>query len=212
VDSTATFGRRTTLTFERPIDASTPISACRSQVPRGRTTSPRRRSSPACRTATPCGVAALIATVSEPLSVSSTRTTVSAPSGIGAPVMMRIASPGPTARPGTEPAATAPTTRRRAPACATSAPRTAYPSIAELRNGGTSRSAAASSVRTAPRASSSPTSVDSSGVIRARMRSSASSTVSVESAARAALELVGIGTSLVCVRYLGIHGKTTAST
>src|SRR5687767_10300792 len=68
--------------------------------------------------------------------------------------------------------------------------------MAELRNGGTSRSAVASSVRTAPSASRRPTSVDSSGAIRSRMRSSAASTVSVETAARAALELVGMRTSL----------------
>jgi len=64
-------------------------------------------------------------TVSRPSSVSSTRTTVSAPSGIGAPVMIRIASPAPTAAAGTEPAATSPITRSRADAATTSAPRTA---------------------------------------------------------------------------------------
>src|SRR5437773_1720665 len=68
--------------------------------------------------------------------------------------------------------------------------------MAELRNGGTSRSAVASSARTAPSASSRPTSVGSSGAIRARMRLCASSTVSVETAARAALGLVGIARSL----------------
>src|SRR6267142_5668317 len=68
--------------------------------------------------------------------------------------------------------------------------------MAELRNGGTSRSATASSVRTPPSASRSPTSVGPSGVIRDRTRSSASSTLSVETAARAALGLVGMARSL----------------
>src|SRR5258706_1145937 len=66
--------------------------------------------------------------------------------------------------------------------------------MAELRNGGTSRSAVASSVSTPPSASRSPTCVDARAWMRERTRSSASSTLSVETAVRAALGLVGIVT------------------
>src|SRR5258705_2017299 len=66
--------------------------------------------------------------------------------------------------------------------------------MAELRKGGTSRSAVASSVSTLPSASRSPTCVDARGSMRERTRSSASSTLSVETAVRAALGLVGIVT------------------
>src|SRR5512135_405344 len=69
--------------------------------------------------------------------------------------------------------------------------------MAELRNGGMSRSALASSASTMPSASESATSVASSGAMRARTRSSASSTESDRAAARAALGLVGIVRSLV---------------
>ena len=61
--------------------------------------------------------------------VRSTITTASAPAGIGAPVMMRIASPGPTATDGATPAASSATTRSVAgassEAVAVSAARTA---------------------------------------------------------------------------------------
>ncbi len=46
--------------------------------------------------------------------VRSTMTTASAPSGMGAPVMIRIASPGPTATVGARPAGRSPTTRNDA--------------------------------------------------------------------------------------------------
>src|SRR6059058_5426314 len=124
-ENTATLGRFRTRMRARPSDARRPISAARSSVPFVRMTSPAFKSSPALRTAIPVGVAAAIVTTSFALSVSSTRTTVSAPSGIGAPVMMRIASPGPTARSGNAPAATSPTTRSSTGAEATSSPRTA---------------------------------------------------------------------------------------
>src|SRR5438552_1346149 len=175
VQNTATRGRLRTCTFDRPTDASRPISAGRSTVPASRIVSPLRRSSPACRTESPFGVGAVIVTTSLALSLSSTRTTVSAPSGIGAPVMMRIASPGPTSRSGNSPAATSLTTRSSTGADATSSPRTAYPSIAELRKGGTSRSAATSSASTSPRASWSGVSTAASVGTPARMRASASS-------------------------------------
>src|SRR5438093_7390377 len=82
--------------------------------------------------------------------------------------------------------------------------------MAELRNGGTSRSATASSARTAPSASSRPTSVGSSGAIRARMRLCASSTLSVVTAARAALGLVGMARSLGGARVV-LHGASDPS-
>ena len=57
--------------------------------------------------------------------VFSCSTTVSAPAGIGAPVKIRTASPGPTAPSKPWPAAAVPRRRRRAGMAATSAPRTA---------------------------------------------------------------------------------------
>ena len=72
--------------------------------------------------------------------VSSTGTTASAPAGTGAPVMMRIAVPGSSA-PGSPGAAAISraigrVTGAASVAGATSAARTANPSICELRNGG----------------------------------------------------------------------------
>jgi hypothetical protein len=88
-------------------------------------------------------------------SVSSTRTTVSAPGGRGAPVMIRTASPAANSGPGPSPARTCRTTRRRtgasALAPATSAPRTAKPSMALLSHGGSVASATTSSASARPR-------------------------------------------------------------
>ena len=71
-----------------------------------------------------------------PPSVSSTGTTASAPSGIGAPVMIRMTCPRRSTCRVVSPAATSPstgrTTGRSGLAPASSAARTAYPSIAEL--------------------------------------------------------------------------------
>ncbi len=53
----------------------------------------------------------LIATRARPRSVSSSGMTASAPEGTGAPVMMRIARPGPMPERVLAPAATSPTTR-----------------------------------------------------------------------------------------------------
>ena len=55
--------------------------------------SPARMSAPRGRTLVPSGVATSMSTVAPSRDVSSWRTTVSAPSGIGAPVMIRIAVP-----------------------------------------------------------------------------------------------------------------------
>ena len=69
-------------------------------------------------------------------SVSSTGTTASAPSGSCAPVMMRTAVPGSSGAGTPAAAATSPATGSVTGASATSAARTAKPSICELRNGG----------------------------------------------------------------------------
>src|SRR5690606_33000578 len=76
-----------------------------------------------------------------------------------APVMIRTAVPAPTSTSGGAPAARVPATRSRtgrsAVAAATSAARTANPSMAELAKGGTGSVATAVSASTQPRASSS---------------------------------------------------------
>ena len=83
-------------------------------------------------------------------------TTASAPSGTGAPVMMRTVSPAPIVPSNTWPAASCPITSSvtgaSPDACAKSAERTAYPSIALLANGEISISATASSAKGRPAA------------------------------------------------------------
>ena len=96
-----------------------------SRVPVSSTRLPASRSLPAGLTAVPASVATLMATRSEPPSVCSTCTTVSAPAGIGAPVMILMACPRPTARLGTLPAATSSRTSRRAGSSIRSAASTA---------------------------------------------------------------------------------------
>ena len=107
--------------------------------------------------------------------------------GIGAPVMIRIDCPGArlsavgVARP-----AMSPTTGRRPArprvAPATSAARTAYPSMAELAKPGRSTSLATSAASTQPCASSSPMSMPGSRRTVPRMRSRCCSTVITTSA------------------------------
>ena len=79
--------------------ASTPATAGVTTVPAVKTTVPVATSLPAGRTASPSVGAVRTRTraPSSRRSVSSTITTASAPGGTGAPVMMRIASPGPRA-------------------------------------------------------------------------------------------------------------------
>ena len=96
--------------------------------------------------------------------------------------MIRTASPGPTARVATPPAATSPTTGSRTAepgtsgsAADTSTARTAYPSIAELSKPGRSTSEVTSSQRTSPRHSGSGSRTGSAGVTAARMASRCSS-------------------------------------
>src|SRR5690348_4537682 len=101
--------------------------------------------------------ALLIVTVCVPPSVHSTGTTASAPAGTGAPVMIRTANPGCTTIDAALPAARSPETCNCtgavSEAAATSACRTAYPSIAELSNGGIEPVATTSSASTQPCAS-----------------------------------------------------------
>ena len=99
--------------------------------------------------------------------------------------MMRIAAPGVTRFFGSSPAATEPITRRTtgesgdAPLTLSAA--IAYPSIAELASGGMSLAAVMSLASTWPRASSNGVSRESSTVKTSRMRSHASSTLSIDS-------------------------------
>ena len=88
--------------------------------------------------------------------MSSTAMTASAPSGIGAPVMILAASPGPTEKVGSSPAATSPTMCSRtgaSPVPASESARTAYPSIDELSKRGRSTFERTSRATTRPSAS-----------------------------------------------------------
>ena len=103
--------------------------------------------------------------------------TASAPSGIGAPVKIRAACPGPTTPENGRPAADSPTHSSRAPALAVSTARTAYPSIAELAKGGCVRAAITSRASVRPNDSLSLTiSSDTGRSTEARTRASASAT------------------------------------
>ena len=137
---------------------SRPTWAGRTTVPAEKASAPASRSPPAARTWSPGLASCSTRTASSPSRrVRSTMTIASAPSGIGAPVMIRIASPGPTATVGAWPAGRSPTTRSRtgAPGAAAdvSAARTAYPSIAVFANGGTDSEVTTSSASTRPSAS-----------------------------------------------------------
>ena len=130
---------------------STPAPAAFSTDPAVNTVSPARMSSATGRTEAPAVTDLLILTrFGIGCSQSSTITTASAPSGIGAPVMMRSASPAPTCHTVPSPAASVPMTRNSAGTFAMSLERTAKPSTAVLANGGTF------SVATTSRASTSP--------------------------------------------------------
>jgi hypothetical protein len=102
------------------------------------------------------------------IAVRSTITTASAPLGTAAPVMMRIASPGPSSIEGASPARTVPVTLstagRSSVAATVSSARTAKPSIAEFANGGMASCDTTSSASTHPAARSVGTEVAGSGV------------------------------------------------
>ncbi len=125
VESTTTRGRGRTFTVARPIAASRPSWVGPSRVPASSTRAPaamslpRRRmwaaSATGRRTRTSSSsTGAVIASAARPVpvppSVHSTGATASAPGGIGAPVMIRAAWPGPTLGSTPAPAAMSPTT------------------------------------------------------------------------------------------------------
>ena len=132
VTSSATRGRRAQRSVARPTEAATPISAGPSRSPARSTTSPAAMSSPERRMLPPASVAG---TLTRPFtcSVRSTGTTAVAPSGTSAPVEIAIASPWRTVAPAGCPARDSATTSSSAGSPAI----TAYPSMAELSNGGT---------------------------------------------------------------------------
>ena len=102
VESTVTRGRRPTRTRTFPTVASSPIPAGESRPPASRSRVPARTSAPLAVTRSPArtgggAVPGFGQRMNPELSaVCSTITAASAPSGIGAPVMMAAASPGPT--------------------------------------------------------------------------------------------------------------------
>ena len=121
-----TRGRAYTDTVRALILASTPSTIGVTTTPCVNTVVPACTSDPARRIASPTDAAVRIVTFDSPTrSVSSTITTASQPSGMGAPVMMRIAVPGRTASVATPPAASSPITSRVTGTWATSWARTA---------------------------------------------------------------------------------------
>ncbi len=160
VDSTPTRGRGWATTSYAPMPASTPRRAADTAVPASSTSSPSVTSSPGRRTWLPALTAASTTTRSAGPSagrVSSTFTTASAPGGMGAPVMIRAAWPGPTLRSPASPAATVPTTSSSTGAPAVSVATTAKPSMAVLANAGTASADVTGSARIRPSASPSGT-------------------------------------------------------
>src|SRR5579875_2688358 len=163
VDRTMTRGRGRTVTRSRPSAASKPSCCGPRAAPAPSAGAPAATSSPARRTHSPVRAGRWIATRASPRSVSSSGMTASAPAGIGAPVMIRIASPGPIPERAFAPAATSPITCR----CTGDSPlasrvsiaRTAYPSIAELSKPGSGKSALMFSASSSPCASSSVSSI-----------------------------------------------------
>ena len=142
----------------RPTLASTPRWAGREHRARGddHVARPRRRRRAGAR-GCPRARPPRTSTPSSPsgASVRSTITTASAPGGIGAPVMMRTASPGPTVAVGRRARRRGCRRPRGGPGASSAAPavsaaRTAKPSIAVLSNGGTASAAATASAVTQP--------------------------------------------------------------
>ena len=118
VDKTPTTARRYTCTVRALTLDNTPTATALITVPATNTRSPAVTSDPAARIAAPLGTDAEMRTCDAPTrSVSSTITIASAPVGIGAPVMMRIASPAPTVIVGAAPAASSPITRNSHGTC-----------------------------------------------------------------------------------------------
>ena len=157
-----TFGRVWTGASAYPMAARAARYAGVRRVPAAKAGEPTAMSSPAGRTWVPAARVAVGVTLSGAAgsmlfaasSVSSTWRMASAPSGSGAPVMIRWAEPGVSGSSECEPAAISASIWSGTPG-ATSAARTANPSIAEFVNGGIAKRAATSSLRTKPRASAS---------------------------------------------------------
>src|SRR5690606_6856138 len=135
------------------------------------------------------GTVSSMRTETVPPSVSSTGTTVSAPAGIGPPVMMRTAWPGPTARRSSAPAATSAITGSVTGTSAMSLARTAYPAMAGLANGGSGTGEVTSSARVAPSACSRSSSSGASGRTVARMSARCASTDFIEELSQPGEEL-----------------------
>ena len=99
VDSTATFGRRTTLTLASPLAASMPISREPMRIPRRSKVSPRAMSEPAKDTNCPGPTVrrnSIAGAGPSSNSVCSIMMTASAPRGSTPPVAMAVAVPGAT--------------------------------------------------------------------------------------------------------------------
>ena len=165
----ATTGRLRT-SGETPREASTPAWVGPILSPAPNTSVPASRSPPAGRTFSPAATPCMMRTAVAPTgSVTSTRTTASAPSGSGAPVMILIAVPAVTAASAAEPAAASSSTSSSTGTAATDWAWTAYPSIAELANAGTSSGAVTSSTSARPSASAGSTRCSGSSGTRSRI-------------------------------------------
>ena len=172
--TTVTRGRRTESTLSIPQAASAASRAGVKSTPSARTVAPARTSRPRSLTLSPMPTPAPISTSPECTTTRSTGTTVSAPAGTTPPVEISIASPTSSSDVAGRPAADRSTTRNLP---GRSAALTAYPSIAELRNGGRSIGDTAASARILPAAPASSTRSVGRGSTQARMRASASVTV-----------------------------------
>ncbi len=130
-----TLGRGWAGTWDRPAAARRPTVAGSRRRPLGQTTSPAATSEPASMTLRPGSAVVRQSTAPSSSRVNSTAITASAPAGRGAPVVIRIAWPGARARSVLSPAATEPIIASRTglsgEAVASSAPRTAKPSLVE---------------------------------------------------------------------------------
>ncbi len=179
---------------------------------------PAATSDPGRRTLPPDRVGARIATATGTseapagASVSSTGTTVSAPAGIIAPVMIRSAVPGPTSSSGARPAGTSPSTRsttaRWTAAPATSAARTAKPSMALFGQGGRVRAERTGSARARPTASARSTLTgDRASMPSSTRRRASSSGIRSGRSGMEALRAAGPGTGRIRPGFSGYAAR-----
>ncbi len=145
-------GRGATASRDTPSAAARPIRAGVSTCPVCITRSPARTSLPAKRTAEPGLGVVRNRTLPSRSSASSLGITVSAPSGSGAPVVMRRHCPALRVPAQRSPANCSPTSCNAASPAATSACRSAKPSIALLANGGSASGAIRSPAEMRPSA------------------------------------------------------------